>query len=77
MLKLIKVLPLPNYKLKVEFENGEVGDCDITEFLDKGDFKELRDKSLFKQVKNTGYSAEWPNELDLSSDTLYAIKKAA
>lgn len=77
MLKLKKIVPLPNYRLRVEFENGEAGDCDIGEFLDKGDFKELRDKALFDQVKNTGFSAEWPNELDLSSDTLYAIKKAA
>ena len=77
MLKLNKIVALPNYRLRVEFENGEVGDCDIREFLDQGDFAELRDKSLFEQVKNTGFSAEWPNELDLSSDTLYAIKKAA
>ena len=35
--------------------------------------KELKEKSLFAQVKNEGYSIEWPNEVDLSSDTLLSL----
>ena len=41
--------------------------------MEKGAFKELTDETLFKRFKNTGFSVEWPNEIDLSSDTLYAI----
>ena len=77
MLKIHWIEALPNYKLKVEFENGAKGECDVSGFLDKGDFSELRDQSLFRQVKNIGFSAEWPNELDLSSDTLFTLMKAA
>jgi len=75
MLKISKIEPLAKYNLKVIFENGEIKTCNIRQFMEKGAFKELYDESLFKGMKNTGFSVEWPNEIDLSSDTLYAIGK--
>lgn len=75
MLKISKIEPLSKYKLKVIFENGEVKTCNISPFMKKGAFRELQDETLFKGMKNTGISVEWPNEVDLSSDTLYAIGK--
>ena len=75
MLKISKIEPMAKYNLKVTFENGEVKACNIIQFMEKGAFKELYDESLFKGMKNTGFSVEWPNEIDLSSDTLYAIGK--
>jgi hypothetical protein len=42
---------------------------------DIGDFTELKNKEIFRQFRNTGFSAEWPNELDLSADTLMSIGK--
>ncbi len=68
-----KIISLEHYRLQVEFEGRPVKTCDISCFLDKGDFMELRDVELFNRVKNTGFSAEWPNELDLSSDALFHI----
>ncbi len=73
MLKIAEVTPLSKVNLKVVFENGETKVCDISQFMNKGAFKELKDESLFKGLINTGFSIEWPNEIDLSSDTLYAI----
>jgi hypothetical protein len=75
MLKLTNIKILPDFKIEVSFQNGEKKICDLNLFLDKGAFKELRDLSLFKQIHNTGFSLEWPNEVDLSSETLYAIGK--
>jgi len=75
MLKLLSIKPLETYKLNVRFEDGKEKTCDMSEFLEKGAFVELKDEALFKQVKNTGFSAEWPNELDISADTLLAIGK--
>ena len=75
MLKIKNVNVEKDFILKTEFINGEIKYCDIKDFLDKGDFKELKNIDLFKQVKNKGLSIEWPNELDLSSDTLYKIGK--
>lgn len=73
MLKISKITPLSEFTLKVVFENGEAKICDISQFMDKGAFQELKDESLFRRLKNTGFSVEWSNGIDLSSDTLYAI----
>jgi len=73
MFRIKTVKPLKEYKLLVEFENNERRTCDISQFLNIGSFKELRNEELINQVRNEGYSVEWPNELDLSSDTLLRI----
>lgn len=70
MLKVKSVLPLKDYKLKVIFDNDVEKICDINQYLNDGDFTELKDIQLFNQVKCIGYYVEWPNELDLSADTL-------
>lgn len=75
MLKISKVTPLSKFTIKVVFENGEIKICDISQFMGKGAFKELKNESLFRRLRNTGFSVEWPNDIDLSSDTLYAIGK--
>lgn len=77
MLKITEIFSMPNYKLRVTFENGEDKVCDITPYLDKGVFTELKNEALFKRAVNRGCSVEcsveWPNEIDLSSDTLYLM----
>lgn len=73
MEKIAEIHYLDDYRLSVAFANGTRKTCDITAFLDTGDFVELKDKEIFRQVRNTGFSAEWPNELDLSADTLLSI----
>ena len=61
---------MQGYRLLVTFEDKTEKICEISKFLDIGSFKELKDVTIFNQVKTTGYSVEWPNELDLSADTL-------
>lgn len=71
MIKIKKITILENYHLKLLFENNEIKIFDLNPYLNKGVFKELKDKDYFKLVKNKGYYIEWPNEQDLSSDTLF------
>ncbi|KAF0133784.1 MAG: hypothetical protein FD145_1100 [Candidatus Saganbacteria bacterium] len=71
MKKINNLTILDNYKLSVIFENGESKIFNMNPYLDKGIFKELVNKEYFKQVKNEGYFISWPNEQDLSADTLY------
>lgn len=70
---VIRATPLENYKLQIVFSNDEVKEFDVSPFLDKGIFTELRDKSYFKQVRVAFGSIEWPNEQDFSKDTLYLL----
>ena len=66
-----EVKPIDNYKLILTFENNEVKLFDMTPYLDKGIFKELKDENLFKAVKVSFDSIEWPNEADIDPETLY------
>jgi len=75
MLRISEIIPFSKFMLKVVFENGEQKICNISQFMDKGAFKELKDEALFKRIRNTGFSVEWPNQIELSSDTLHAIGK--
>jgi hypothetical protein len=65
--------PLADYKLRVQFVNDELKEFDVTPFLEKGIFSELKDESYFKQVRVAFGSVEWPNEQDFSKDTLYLL----
>ena len=73
MKKIISVTPNNNFSVFVQFDSGEKKVCDLRQFLEKGAFRELKQFELFRQVKNKITSIEWPNEVDLSSDTLDSI----
>jgi hypothetical protein len=65
------VKPNPDYTLTLTFMNGEVKVFDVKPYLDKGIFRELRDKSLFNSVKPFLGSIQWQHGQDLCPDTLY------
>ena len=65
------VKPLRDYILLITFANGEVKLFDVTPYLEIGNFKELKDKSVFNSVKPFPGSIQWANGLDLCPDTLF------
>ena len=65
-----KVTPLASWRLRLEFDNGEVRVFDVQPYLDIGVFRRLRD-GRFAAVRVVSGSVEWPGEIDLSYDTLY------
>lgn len=71
MNKVIKVKPLENYHLELWFATGEHRLFDMNPYLDKGVFTQLKDETLFNQVFIAWDTVCWPNELDISPDTLY------
>jgi hypothetical protein len=60
-----------DYKLEIEFTNGEVGVYDCAPLLDFGVFQELRNVDYFKQARAEGGTVVWPHEQDICPDTLY------
>ena len=66
-----EVKHIDNYKLILTFRNNEVKIFDMIPYLDKGIFQELKDENLFKAVKVSFDSIEWPNEADIDPETLY------
>lgn len=74
--KLVKASS--DYKLHIEFTNGECGTYDCSALLDFGVFRELKDKHYFKKATMLDGTVVWPNEQDICPDTLYidSIKTA-
>lgn len=71
MNKVIAVQPLDDYQLVVTFDNQEIRLFDVSPFLEKGIFTRLKDKSFFSQVYIAWDTICWPEELDISPDTVY------
>ena len=75
-LSVIKVKALDDYQLELTFENDETRIFDVKPYLNTGLFKTLKNESIFKQVKVSFDTIEWPNGIDLDPEVLYAKSKA-
>jgi hypothetical protein len=69
--RVVKVSPRNDYKLYLTFTTGEEKVFDMTPYLEKGMFKELKNPSIFNSVHPFLGSIQWNNGLDLCPDTLY------
>ena len=61
---------LPDYRIKITLSNGKTGVFNITPYLDKGIFKELKDYDYFKRARIEFGTIVWPNEQDFSPETI-------
>ena len=60
-----------DYRLHLEFTNGERGIYDCSPLLDFGVFKELKDLDYFQKARVLHGTVTWPHEQDICPDTLY------
>ena len=65
------VTPLENYRLLLQFGNGEKKVFDLAPYLNIGKFADLRDPSMFSSVAVKFDSIEWANHLDIDPEFLY------
>ncbi len=68
---VVSVFPLPDYQLKLIFDNGEKKLFDVKPYIKGSWFGELKDPELFCTVAANGYSVEWKNGQDICPDDLY------
>ena len=77
MLKdIIRVKPLKDLRLHLEFEDGIEGEVDIGKLIKfTGVFEPLQDKDFFGKVAvNPEWGTIfWPNGADLDPDVLYSV----
>jgi hypothetical protein len=71
-LSVTAVKPLDDYKLELQFENNEVRIFDLTSYLERGAFQKLKTPACFNAVKVAFDTVEWPGEIDLDPEILYA-----
>ncbi|MGH7136075.1 MAG: DUF2442 domain-containing protein [Pirellulales bacterium] len=76
--RVVEVIPLPNYRLQVRFEDGTSGVVSLEDQLFGPVFEPLKDVSFFEQVSIDEFGAIcWPNGADLAPDALYDDLRAA
>lgn len=68
---LKNLTPLPDYRLLLNFENGETRVFDAAPYLERGIFERIQHPGLFALARVLAGSVEWPGEFDFSYDTLY------
>ena len=68
--KTVKLLP--EYRLYVEIEDGRRGIFDMSPYLERGVFRELKDERYFRRVGILYGAVTWPNEQDIAPETLLA-----
>ncbi len=77
MLKdIVKVKPLNDFHLHLEFEDGMKGEVDIRKLIKfTGVFEPLKDEEFFAKVDvNSEWGTIfWPNGADLDPDVLYSL----
>ncbi|MDX2348390.1 MAG: DUF2442 domain-containing protein [Nitrospirota bacterium] len=70
MNKVISIKPKDNCILLITLSNGTSGEFDVSPYLEKGIFNELKDKNYFNQVRPISSGIAWPHEQDFSTDTI-------
>lgn len=69
--KAVRVIPLPEYRMEIHFDNGECRLFDVKPYLHGEWFLQLLDVNVFNQVKIDGLSVSWPDRQDIAPDCLY------
>ena len=61
----------PEYRLLLEYANGEARLFDATPYLERGVFTRLKEPKLFAQARIGFGTVTWPGDLDIAPETLY------
>jgi hypothetical protein len=70
--KIVKAIPLADFKIEVLTSGGIAGIFDMKPYLKGSAFQQLLNENYFKQVKPRHLGISWPDEQDISSDTVIA-----
>jgi hypothetical protein len=71
LLDVVKVEVEPDYKLRLEFENGEKRIFDMSAYMDRRPFVRIKELSLFALAKVDYGTVVWPGNIDIAPETLY------
>ena len=73
----VKVSPERDFRLKIEFDNGETRFFDVKPYIQGEWYGQLADEAYFRGVKTDGFTVVWPNGQDLCPDELYTMSVSA
>lgn len=78
--RVASVTPLPEYRLRVTFQDGTSGNVDLAARVHSpqaGVFACLNDPNVFAQVFVSHGAVTWPGEIDLAPDAMYRAIQAS
>lgn len=70
MVSVVSVEPLEDYKLRVALSDGRKGIFDVSPYLNKGVFRELKNPKYFRRVFLTYNTVAWTHEQDIAPETI-------
>ena len=73
--RVSKVQAAEDFHVKLTFDNGEARIFDVSPYLSRGIFQDLKEPTYFGRVKVAFGSIEWPGGQDFCPDTLYEFSK--
>jgi hypothetical protein len=67
------IKPLPEYRLQLDYDTGEIKIFDVKPYIRGSWFGELQNQAYFSAVRiiDDGDGIEWPNGQDLAPHELY------
>ncbi len=68
---IVKIHVCDSYSVKVEFADGKIKICDLSDHLERGVFKALKDKDFFNLVHVEHGAAVWNEKIDIAPEYLY------
>ena len=63
--RAISVKPLEEYRLRIEWEDGSVGELDLAYLADHPAFAAWRDRAVFESVRIVGSYFTWGEEMEI------------
>jgi hypothetical protein len=71
--KIVSVEAVEHYKIKLQYETGEIKLFDVLPYIAGAWYKELCDDSYFKKVRvvSNGKGIEWEHGQDIAPHELY------
>jgi hypothetical protein len=75
LLDVVKVAAGPDYRLYLEFENGEKRIFDMSPYMDKKPFAQLKGSPLFGKAAVDYGTVVWPGNIDIAPETLYDLSR--
>jgi hypothetical protein len=72
VIKVVEVEALPNYRIRLRFEDGVEGVADLSGFVGRGVFRMWSEAGCFERVRiGTRGEVRWSDEVVLCPDALY------
>ncbi len=71
-MQALVVTAIDGYRIRVSFIDGTTGIVELSDFIEKGIFRDLKDENLFRKVYISGSAIAWSDELEIDTDAIYA-----